>query len=139
MKKLVFSLVVLFTSVAAFAQEKQSEIKFDVTEHNFGNFAEGTQATYEFKFTNNGNAPLVLSGVNASCGCTTPSWTKDPIMPGKTGTITAVYNSSGRPGSFTKSITVNSNAKNGTVILTIKGNAEQKPAETPSPVVNPNN
>lgn len=136
MKKLLFTTAMFLVGVFSMAQEKQAEIKFDVTQHDFGTIEEGTQATIEFEFTNTGNAPLVLSSVNASCGCTTPKWTKDPIMPGQTGKIQAVYNSSGRPGSFTKSITVNSNAKNGTVILTIRGTVEAKKPAPTSPVEN---
>jgi hypothetical protein len=89
--------------------------------HDFGTIAEGTQATHEFKLKNTGNQPVVISNVQASCGCTTPAWTKEPILPGKTGMVKAVYNSEGRPGSFNKSITVTSNATTPTLILFIKG------------------
>lgn len=89
--------------------------------YDFGNIAEGTQATHEFKLKNTGDQPVVISNVQASCGCTTPAWTKDPILPGKTGMVKAVYNSEGRPGSFNKSITVTSNAATPTMILFIKG------------------
>ncbi len=136
MKKLLFTTVAVLIGVFAIAQDKKAEIEFKITSHNFGTIVEGTQATIEFEFTNTGDAPLVLSSVNASCGCTTPAWPKDPIMPGQTGTIKAVYNSSGRPGNFTKSITVNSNASNGTVILTIKGTVESKKPAPQSPVEN---
>jgi hypothetical protein len=113
------------------------EFVFEAESHDFGTIAEGTQATFEFKFTNIGKEPLVISNVQASCGCTTPKWTNEPIAPGKTGTITASYNSSGRPGPFTKSITVTSNAKSNPKVLTINGVVEAKPAEQPSPVVVP--
>lgn len=136
MKKFLLSSVMVLVAVFAFAQEKQAEIAFQSTSHDFGTIVEGTQATVEFEFTNTGDAPLVLSSVNASCGCTTPEWTKEPIMPGQKGKVKAVYNSTGRPGSFTKSITVQSNAKNGTVILTIKGNVESKKPAPTSPVQN---
>lgn len=119
--------------------DNAADIMFEVENHDFGTIQEGTQATKEFKFTNTGKEPLVLSNVQASCGCTTPKWTSEPIMPGKTGTITAVYNSTGRPGQFTKSITVTSNAKSGVKVLTIKGVVEAKPADQPSPVVVPEN
>lgn len=136
MKKFLLSSMMVLVAVFAFAQEKQAEISFQAVSHDFGTIIEGTQATVEFEFTNNGNAPLVLSSVSASCGCTTPEWTKEPIMPGQTGIIKAIYNSTGRPGSFTKSITVNSNAKNGTMVLTIKGTVEPKKTTPPSPVEN---
>ena len=138
MKKTIISTLFLLFAVAVFAQEKQAEIKFAESVHDFGPIVEGTQASHEFSFTNTGNVHLVLSSVNASCGCTTPQWTKDPIAPGQTGKVTAVFNSTGKVGPFSKSITVHSNAKNGSIILTIKGNVEQKQAEPTSPVQNQN-
>jgi hypothetical protein len=115
----------------------QPEFLFEAESHDFGTIPEGTQATYEFKFTNTGKEPLIISNVQASCGCTTPKRSNEPIAPGKTGTITASYNSSGRPGPFTKSVTVTSNAKSATKVLTIQGVVESKPVEQPSPVVVP--
>ncbi|MDX5348327.1 MAG: DUF1573 domain-containing protein [Hymenobacteraceae bacterium] len=130
-KKLSYlvGLSLLLLNLQAFAQ---GELKFEKDNHDFGNVTEGTQATYEFKFTNTGNQPVIISNVQASCGCTTPEWTKDPVLPGKTGKIKAVYNSAGRPGSFSKSITVTSNAATPTKVLYIKGmvqNKEQAKAE----------
>ena len=89
--------------------------------HDFGTIEEGVQATVTFTFKNTGNAPLVLNRVKASCGCTTPKWTKEPIAPGTEGTITAIYNSKGRPGNFTKTITIKHNGEGGTEFLTIRG------------------
>ncbi len=105
------------------------EIQFSNTSHDFGTVPEGPQAKYEFEFTNKGHEPLVLSNVQASCGCTTPEWSKEPIMPGQTSKITAIYNTQGRPNAFTKTITVTSNAKTPTVTLTIRGTVEPKPAQ----------
>lgn len=93
--------------------------------HDFGTIPEGPAAEFEFKFTNTGKEPINLSQVRASCGCTTPSWSKDPVLPGKTGIVKASYNTDHRPGPFTKSITVMSDA--GTKVLTIKGNVEKAP------------
>ena len=67
------------------------KIKFVEESHDFGNIKEGTQATYEFKFTNTGNAPLILESVQASCGCTTPEWSKDPIAAGQSGKVIATF------------------------------------------------
>ncbi|MES2386954.1 MAG: DUF1573 domain-containing protein [Bacteroidota bacterium] len=108
----------LFFSAACMAQ---GVLKFDNESHDFGEVNEGDQAQYEYKFTNTGDKPVILSNVQASCGCTTPSWTKDPVLPGKTGVITASYNSSGRPGPFTKTVTVTSNATNSPLQLTFRG------------------
>ncbi|MEY4274872.1 MAG: hypothetical protein RL638_1820, partial [Bacteroidota bacterium] len=87
---------------------------------------EGTQATYSFEFTNTGKAPVVISNVQPSCGCTTPEWTREPIMPGKTGKVTASYNSTGRPGNFNKSITVVNNGEVQQIQLFISGTVQPK-------------
>lgn len=121
--KIALAVAVLGVQVAV----AQPAIKFKTESHDFGEITEGTQAVYEFEFTNTGNQPLILSSVNASCGCTTPSWTKEPIMPGKKGSIKASYNSSGRPGTFNKTITVNSNIGTPSM-LSIKGMVAGKDA-----------
>ncbi|MBP9932351.1 MAG: DUF1573 domain-containing protein [Chitinophagaceae bacterium] len=107
------------------AQNPDANMKFTNEEHNFGNIPEGPAVSFDFEFKNVGREPIVLSGVQASCGCTTPTWTKDPVLPGKTGKITATYNTQGRPGNFVKTITVNSNV--GTKVLKISGVVEKAP------------
>ena len=97
-------------------------MRFEVETYDFGTIIEGNIAEYEFVFTNTGSAPVIISNVNASCGCTTPYFTKDPVMPKSKGSIKASYNSNGRPGVFHKTITVTSNATSPTKILAIKGN-----------------
>lgn len=121
---MLVSLVVAFQSINA--QEK-SKIVFEEMIHDFGSFkeADGVQTT-TFSFKNNGAAPLILSSVRASCGCTTPKWTREPIAPGATGTIDVAYNPKNRPGSFNKSVTVSSNAENPTVVLRITGKVEPR-------------
>jgi LEA14-like dessication related protein len=99
----------------------QPIIDFKEKVHDFANIPEGSLATHEFTFTNTGNEPLIISSVRASCGCTTPYWTKEPILPGEKGVISASYNSKGRPGSFNKSITVTSNSSQPSTTLSIKG------------------
>lgn len=97
-------------------------IVFETNSHDFGKInEEDGKATFVFNFTNKGNAPMVVSRVQASCGCTTPTWTKEPIEPGRKGSITVTYNPLGRPGAFTKSITVYSNSSEEQVNLTIRG------------------
>ncbi|MCQ2193918.1 MAG: DUF1573 domain-containing protein [Paludibacteraceae bacterium] len=111
---------VVSTSAADNVGAKAPEISFDTLVHNFGTFPEETgKVSCTFTFKNTGAADLVLQKVKASCGCTTPEWTKTPVAPGETGTVIATYNASGRPGAFTKTITVTSNA--GDKRLTIKG------------------
>lgn len=101
------------------------KIEFTSLEHNYGTIQKGGDGNCEFTFTNNGNEPLILSNVKASCGCTTPSWTKEPVMPGKTGTIKVRYNTN-NVGAINKTITVTSNAvDNPRVVLKIKGQVTQ--------------
>ena len=113
-------------------------VDFKEESYTFGEITEGPQVTHEFKFTNNGKEPLILSNVKASCGCTTPSWPKDPILPGKEATILVTYNTQGRPGNFTKSITVTSNASTPSKVIYIKGEvvkvdpAKYEPLEQPT-------
>lgn len=97
----------------AFAQTN-ADIKFDKTTHDFGKFSENSPVvSCVFTFTNIGDAPLVIHQAVASCGCTVPEYTKEPIQPGKKGTIKVTYNGTGKyPGHFKKSITLRTNDKN---------------------------
>ncbi len=118
----------LITGLCANAQTKAPTISFEKTEHDFGKVNEEKgPITYEFKFTNTGGSPIIVSNVKASCGCTTPDWTKDPVLPGKTGIVKATYDPKNRPGVFNKSITVTSNAENATVVMIIKGEVIPRP------------
>lgn len=99
----------------------QPTLSFEYTNHDFGKVLEGDKAEHAFAFTNTGDAPLVISNVKASCGCTTPDWPKNPIAPGEKGLVRAVYDSKKRPGPFNKGITVTSNASPANTLLTIKG------------------
>ncbi len=100
---------------------KQPDIKFNKMEHDFGSIPQGTPVTTEFEVTNTGKAPLIISNVNVTCGCTTPFFTKDPIMPGKKGLIKATFNAAAA-GAFTKGITVVTNVPDKAgVPLIIKG------------------
>ncbi len=139
MKNILFTLLLLLSGTYLFAQDKtepKAEIKFETTEHDFGKIKEGTMAVYEYKFTNTGKAPLVLSTVQPSCGCTTPEWPKEPIAPGATSKVKAVFNSYARPGHFEKSISVKSNATTPEITLRFKGEVEATPIEPQSPVRN---
>lgn len=95
--------------------------------YDFGEVPEGTKVTHQFSFTNTGENPLKLTRVKASCGCTTPSFSEDPIAPGETGFIDVEFDSSGKPGFQNKSVTVTGNFSDGVnKILRIKG--QVKPA-----------
>ena len=128
MKRLLNIAAFVCMTMLAFGQTPV--ITFQKTTHDFGkiNEADG-RVTTVFEFKNEGMAPLVLSNVRASCGCTTPKWTHEPIEPGQTGEITVTYNPNGRPGRFQKSITVTSNAAEPTTRLYIKGEVIPKPAQ----------
>jgi hypothetical protein len=128
MKNLFTLAAVLLLATTTVAQNPV--ITFDKTTHDFGkiNEADG-RVTTTFSFKNEGMAPLVLSNVRASCGCTTPKWTREPIEPGQSGEITVTYNPSGRPGRFQKTVTVTSNATEPTTKLYIKGEVIPKPTQ----------
>lgn len=98
-------------------------IEFDKTVHDYGTIKRNSDGTCEFVFKNTGKEPLILSNVKTSCGCTTPYWPKEPIMPGKTEKVKVQY-ATGRVGPINKTITVFSNAKNNTIVLSIKGLVE---------------
>ncbi|GAA4436665.1 hypothetical protein GCM10023188_29990 [Pontibacter saemangeumensis] len=124
-RKLHF-LLLLSLVFTAFAANAQGMLSFEKETHDFGIIAEGTQATYEFRVKNVGDQPVIISEVRPSCGCTTPTWTTAPILPGKTGVISAMYNSTGRPGIFNKAITITSSAAEPVQVLYIKGEVGPK-------------
>lgn len=128
MKKILVNLALILCAATMMAQ--QPVITFEKTEHDFGkiNEADG-RVTTVFAFKNEGTMPLVLSNVRASCGCTTPKWTREPVEPGQNGEITVTYNPNGRPGRFQKTITITSNASEATKKLFIKGEVIPKPAK----------
>jgi len=126
MKKTLFTVLMLVCGIA-FASA-QAEIKFDKLTHDFGNFSESTPVvSCTFVFTNTGDKPLVINQAVASCGCTVPEYTKDPVKPGEKGEIKVTYNGTGKfPGHFKKSITVRTNGKVEMTRLYIEGTMEEK-------------
>jgi phosphopantothenoylcysteine synthetase/decarboxylase len=126
MKRFVYILLSLILGVTvAFSQDK-AVISSEKTTHDFGKIKEADgPVSYVFKIDNKGDGPLILTRVIASCGCTTPEWTKEPIAAGKNGEIKITYNPKDRPGPFVKTISVYSNGKTGSYILTIKGEVEE--------------
>jgi hypothetical protein len=122
MKKLFFSLVGLGIFFFSMNLHAQGIIKFEKIDHNFGSIKEeGGPAQVIFEFTNTGNKPLVVNNVQPSCGCTTPTWSKEPIAPGKTGNITASYDPNNRPGKFDKTINVYTDGQPNQLVLRIMG------------------
>ncbi len=128
MKHLILLCTIIFATTFANAQTptNTSKLKFNTLDHDFGNLPQGKPVTFEFEFTNtDSKEPIVLEDVKASCGCTTPTWTKEPVMPGKKGSIKTQYNMA-RDGAYRKSITVTTKSGE-TIVLYISGNAiEQK-------------
>ncbi|MDD3064139.1 MAG: DUF1573 domain-containing protein [Massilibacteroides sp.] len=125
MKKMVFIMMsLLLITGSAFAQEKAVIAAEEVT-YDFGAIQEDNGTViHTFKISNKGDAPLVITRVIASCGCTTPDWTKEPIAPGKKGEVKITFNPKGRPGPFVKTISVYSNGKTGSFVLTIRGDVQ---------------
>jgi hypothetical protein len=134
MKKTILAIALLFSVLFVVAQEEAKktngpEITFKETVHDYGNIYVDGDGAYNFEFTNTGNEPLILSKPRSSCGCTVPSWPKEPILPGETNSIKVTYNTH-KAGPFNKTVTVYSNAtSSANVMLRIKGKVEPKPAE----------
>jgi hypothetical protein len=126
MKKLILFTMLLICGMTAMAQQP-AEIKFDTLTHNFGKFSEKEPVVNcTFTFTNVGEQNLVINQAIASCGCTVPEYTKDPIKPGEKGQIKVTYNGTGKfPGHFKKSITVRTNGKVEMTRLYIEGDMEE--------------
>ena len=111
MKKLWISLLLAASTSAVFAQKGavfQFKDKNDT--YDFGKVKEGEKVTHTYEFTNTGDQPLQILRVEASCGCTQPDWTKTPVLPGKTGKVSVVFNSEDKVGRTIKEITIQSNA-----------------------------
>ncbi|GAB3954764.1 DUF1573 domain-containing protein [Spirosoma harenae] len=129
MKK-IFSLFVALFVLVAVSYAQKGVLKFAKETHDFGKVEQGKPVTYVFEFKNTGTDPVVISDAQASCGCTKPSWTREPVMPGKTGSVSATFNAAAA-GPFNKSVTVTSNAEAGQAVLYLKGEVvTQKEAET---------
>ena len=120
MKNSVFTFITLFISFFIFSQEKQAEIKFEVTTIDYGEVEFESDGKRVFKFKNVGTAPLIFKRISSSCGCTIPKKPEKPIEPGESGEIEVEYDTK-RVGIFMKAISVVSNSKNSSIVLRIKG------------------
>ncbi len=120
MKKTVLMLFVGLLSMGIYAQEATAKIQFKSETIDYGEIEKGSNGVRVFEFTNVGTAPLVISNVKSSCGCTIPKKPEGPIQPGKTGKIEVKYDTN-RVGPIRKAITVTSNADTPTKVLKIKG------------------
>lgn len=124
MKKIVLIVFVGLLALSVRAQDKTAKIQFKSETVDYGEIQQGSDGVRVFEFTNTGDAPLIISKVSSSCGCTIPKKPEDPILPGKTGEIQVKYDTK-RVGPIRKAITVISNADTPTKVLKIKG--EVKP------------
>ena len=120
MKNVMLILFVGLMSLGVFAQEKVAKIEFKTDTIDYGTIEKGSDGVRVFEFTNTGNAPLIISSVKSTCGCTVPKKPEGPIMPGETGQIEVKYDTN-RVNPIRKTITVISNAETPTVALKIKG------------------
>ena len=120
-KVIILCAVVLgFISMTAMQTDNKAEFKFAEETFDFGKIAQGKPVTHEFKFTNSGEEPLIITNVESTCGCTVPKYTTTPIKKGESGVITVTYNAAA-VSPFTKAVTVKSNAKTPVKVLYIKG------------------
>jgi hypothetical protein len=133
MKKVILSLLLVFAATVAtnsvVAQEvgDGAKIEFKNETHDYGTVKYDGNGQCSFSFKNTGNAPLIISNAKGSCGCTVPSWPREPIAPGASAEISVKYDTK-RPGAINKSVTITSNAVNEpTKVIRIKGNVAPKP------------
>lgn len=150
MKRALLSAAILaLLSVDSFGQTEAvtvenpnaPEISFETETIDYGNIEVGSDRIREFKFKNTGKSPLIIQNARGSCGCTVPTWPKEPILPGEEGVIKVDYDTN-RSGPINKSVTITSNAKTPTKVLRIKGNVNVaqtspvKDAPAAAPVAN---
>ena len=106
---------------AAVDAENVTTVQWLDSSQNFGKVVDGEKVVITFHFKNTGTKPLIISNVQASCGCTVPAKPEEPIAPGAEGKITAEFNSEGRVGKAMKNLTVQANTKEGTATLYFEG------------------
>lgn len=137
MKRILLSMICAAATLTAFAQPGTSappddptaaKITFETLEYNFDSIVQGDTVKYTFKFKNTGKSPLLLTDAIVGCGCTVPNYSKEPIAPGKSGTIYVEFRSAGKMGVQDKTITVKSNNGGGDVVLHLKGKIVLKAA-----------
>lgn len=124
MKRIILSAVVFSFAFAVRAQGHEPKFKFDDDKVDFGTIAKGAEGVKKLKFTNVGDAPLIISNIRSTCGCTVPSWPEQPIGPGESGFITVRYNSTQRIGPFRKSISIFSNARQARKVIKVIGDVK---------------
>jgi len=120
MKSLLISLFFILSLTFAFSQENSPVLKVGKT-FDFGQIDKNSEGIGNLKFYNTGKSPLIITNIASTCGCTVPSWPKEPVMPGDSGIINVIYDTR-RVGTINKQITISSNASEPDVIVRISGN-----------------
>ena len=136
MKRTILAILVAMFAVSTLIAQNANKdqnpnapvITFEKIVHNYGTINQNADGTCQFEFTNSGKEPLILSRPKSSCGCTVPTWPKQPILPGKTDAVKVTY-STKRIGPINKTVTIYSNASNSPVVLRIKGKVIKNPDE----------
>lgn len=98
--------------------------KFDNTDFDFGTIKQGEKVEHTYKFTNEGTGDLIISDAKASCGCTVPDYTKEPVKPGGSGIVHVVFDSAGKSGAVNKTVTLTLNTEKGSEVVNFKANIE---------------
>ncbi len=131
MQKTFITFIITFAiGIYGLQAQNSSPFSFETTTHDFGRVKEdGGKISYTFKFKNNGKQPIIIKNVESSCGCTTPDWSRTPVLPGKEGFVSAEYDPIGRPEAFDKQITVYNNVTAQPIVLEIKGDVVPKTKE----------
>ena len=132
MKRILFLAIAFMAMTVVHAQQNDTTIVFNKMVHDFGEIVKGVPQTFSFEFQNKGKEVLTIESVRASCGCTSPSWTKEPVKPGKKGYVSATYNAAAK-GVFSKTLTVVSNGTPNVITLQVKGKViepETPPSES---------
>jgi hypothetical protein len=123
MKKYSTLAILLLVTTLGFSKQAPTEkvdgpiLTLEKTQHDFGDIFQGDVVEQVFKFTNTGNQPLIITNIQTSCGCTTPEWPRNPIMPGGKGEIKVGFNSTGKLNKQTKNLPIISNASNDVSIV----------------------
>jgi hypothetical protein len=113
-------------STGSAMQANTPVMNFDKSSYDFGKINRGDKVTYNFKFTNTGKSPLIITSAVASCGCTTPNWPKTPVAPGQSAQITVVFNSTGKSGLQDKMVTITANTNPAQTVVHLVGEVVEK-------------
>jgi hypothetical protein len=124
-------------SIQAADPSTLGSFQFNEIEYDFGTIDEGKVVEHDFTFTNTGQAPLVISNVQASCGCTSPDWTKTPIKPGENGFVKVVFDSKSKAGVQSPTVSITANTQPNVTRLRLKGTVNSKNSAAAAPAMGP--